>query len=69
MGATQFKHCGVEGSGDYLTFFEHHTSRSCERTFANVYLWSRISIGKCWYSKVRMRITYPLPTRPEHRKM
>ena len=22
-------------------YFEHHTSRSCERTFANVYLWSR----------------------------
>ena len=22
-------------------YFKHHTSRSCERTFANVYLWSR----------------------------
>lgn len=24
-------------------YFNHHTSRSCERTFANIYLWSRKS--------------------------
>lgn len=75
MGATQFKRAELEDQEIISHYFEHHTSRSCERTFANVYLWSRQypvngrSSRMHWYSKVRMRITYPLPTRPEHRKM
>ena len=41
MGATQFKRAELEDQEIISHYFEHHTSRSCERTFANVYLWSR----------------------------
>ena len=41
MGATQFKRAELENQEIISHYFEHHTSRSCERTFANVYLWSR----------------------------
>ena len=38
MGATQFKRAELEDQEIISHYFEHHTSRSCERTFANVYL-------------------------------
>ena len=41
MEATQFKRAELEDQEIISHYFEHHTSRSCERTFANVYLWSR----------------------------
>lgn len=41
MGATQFKRAELEDQEIISHYFEHHTSRSCERTFANVFLWSR----------------------------
>lgn len=41
MGATQFKRAELEDQEIISHYFEHHTSRSCERTFANVYLLSR----------------------------
>ena len=44
MGATQFKRAELEDQEIISHYFEHHTSRSCERTFANVYLLSLIHI-------------------------
>lgn len=41
MGEIQFKRAELEDKEMMDHFFRHHTSRSCERTFANVYLWSR----------------------------
>ena len=41
MKAIQFKRAELEDQEIIAHYFEHHTSRSCERTFANVYLWSR----------------------------
>ena len=41
MEAIQFKRAELEDQEIIAHYFEHHTSRSCERTFANVYLWSR----------------------------
>ena len=57
MEAIQFKRAELEDQEIIAHYFEHHTSRSCERTFANV------------YSKVKMRITYLLRIRQERRKM
>ena len=34
MGATQFKRAELEDQEIISHYFEHHTSRSCERTFA-----------------------------------
>ena len=36
-----FKRAELEDKETISQYFDHHTSRSCERTFANVYLWSR----------------------------
>ena len=33
MGATQFKRAELEDQEIISHYFEHHTSRSCERTF------------------------------------
>ena len=41
MKEIQFKRAQLEDREIISHYFEHHTSRSCERTFANVYLWSR----------------------------
>ena len=37
----QFKRAELEDKEIISHYFNHHTSRSCERTFANVFLWSR----------------------------
>lgn len=37
----EFKRAELEDKEVINHYFAHHTSRSCERTFANVYLWSR----------------------------
>ena len=36
-----FKRAELEDKEVISHYFKHHTSRSCERTFVNVYLWSR----------------------------
>ncbi len=41
MDEIQFKRAELEDKDIISRYFRHHTSRSCERTFANVYLWSR----------------------------
>ena len=41
MDEIQFKRAELEDKEIISRYFSHHTSRSCERTFANVYLWSR----------------------------
>ena len=41
MDEIQFKRAELEDKDIISHYFKHHTSRSCERTFANVYLWSR----------------------------
>ena len=41
MDEIQFKRAELEDKDIISHYFAHHTSRSCERTFANVYLWSR----------------------------
>lgn len=41
MDDIQFKRAELEDKDIISHYFKHHTSRSCERTFANVYLWSR----------------------------
>lgn len=41
MEEIQFKRAELEDKDIITRYFKHHTSRSCERTFANVYLWSR----------------------------
>ena len=41
MYEIQFKRAELEDKDIISHYFKHHTSRSCERTFANVYLWSR----------------------------
>lgn len=41
MEEIHFKRAELSDKEIISRYFEHHTSRSCERTFANVYLWSR----------------------------
>ena len=41
MEDSQFKKAELEDKEIISHYFKHHTSRSCERTFVNVYLWSR----------------------------
>lgn len=41
MTEIEFKRAELEDKETISHYFNHHTSRSCERTFANVYLWSR----------------------------
>ena len=36
-----FKKIELEDKDLITHYFKHHTSRSCERTFVNVYLWAR----------------------------
>ena len=75
MEAIQFKRAELEDQEIIAHYFEHHTSRSCERTFANVYLWSRqypvkwAIVQNALVFKVKMRITYLLRIRQERRKM
>lgn len=41
MEEGQFKRAELEDKDIIDQYFRHHTSRSCERTFVNVFLWSR----------------------------
>lgn len=41
MEEIHFKRAELEDKEIISHYFNHHTSRSCERTFVNVYLWSR----------------------------
>ena len=41
MTEIDFRRAELEDKEIISHYFNHHTSRSCERTFANVYLWSR----------------------------
>lgn len=41
MEEIQFKRAQLEDKEIITRYFTNHTSRSCERTFANVFLWSR----------------------------
>ena len=41
MEKIQFKRAELEDKEMISEYLNHHTSRSCERTFVNVYLWSR----------------------------
>lgn len=41
MEESQFKKAEIEDRDVISHYLDHHTSRSCERTFANVFLWSR----------------------------
>lgn len=41
MEESQFKRAELEDQEIITQYFKHHTSRSCERTFVNVFLWSR----------------------------
>ncbi len=41
MEESQFKRAELEDKEIIESYFNHHTSRSCERTFVNVFLWSR----------------------------
>lgn len=41
MEETEFKRPELEDRAVISHYFHHHTSRSCDRCFANVYLWSR----------------------------
>ena len=46
MDEIQFKRAELEDKEIISRYFTLYTSRSCERTFANVYLWSRQYPGK-----------------------
>lgn len=41
MEEFDFKRAELEDKDMISHYFKHHTSRSCERTFVNVFLWSR----------------------------
>ena len=41
MEEVKFKRAELEDKEVISKYFNHHTSRSCERTFVNVFLWSR----------------------------
>ena len=41
MEEFNFKRAELEDKDIITHYFKHHTSRSCERTFVNVFLWSR----------------------------
>ena len=41
MEEFRFKRAELEDKDIITHYFKHHTSRSCERTFVNVFLWSR----------------------------
>lgn len=41
MKEIEFRKILLEDKEKITHYFQHHTSRSCERTFVNVYLWSR----------------------------
>jgi len=41
MEEIQFKRAELEDKEIISQYLKHHTSRSCERTFVNVFLWSR----------------------------
>lgn len=41
MEQIQFKRAELEDKEIITKYLKHHTSRSCERTFVNVFLWSR----------------------------
>ena len=41
MEEIQFKRAELEDKEIISRYLKHHTSRSCERTFVNVFLWSR----------------------------
>lgn len=41
MQEIAFKRAELEDKEIITQYFKHHTSRSCERTFVNVFLWSR----------------------------
>lgn len=41
MEEVQFKRAELEDKEIISRYLRHHTSRSCERTFVNVFLWSR----------------------------
>lgn len=41
MSEIKFKRAELEDKELISHYFKHHTSRSCERTFVNVFLWSR----------------------------
>ena len=41
MEEINFKRAELEDKEIISHYFKHHTSRSCERTFVNVFLWSR----------------------------
>ena len=66
MVEIEFKKIELKDKEVISHFFAHHTSRSCERTFTNVYLWARFydvsfAVGKIlWCLKVRMKKGVPL---------
>lgn len=41
MEEFNFKRAELEDKETITHYFKHHTSRSCERTFVNIFLWSR----------------------------
>ncbi|MCP1102299.1 hypothetical protein M2454_001827 [Aequitasia blattaphilus] len=43
MTDLNFKKATLEDKDIISHYFNHHTGRSCERTFANIYLWSKSS--------------------------
>ena len=73
MEKIQFKRAELEDKEMISEYLNHHTSRSCERTFVNVYLWSRqypvkwAVIEDVLVFKVRMKNIFRLHIRQESR--
>ena len=77
MSEIQFKRPELADREIITHYFDHHTSRSCERTFANVYLWSRqypvtwaiVEDALVFKSEDETHLSYAYPAgEPEHVK-
>ena len=77
MSEIQFKRPELVDREIITHYFDHHTSRSCERTFANVYLWSRqypvtwaiVEDALVFKSEDETHLSYAYPAgEPEHVK-
>ena len=66
-----FKKIELEDKDLITHYFKHHTSRSCERTFVNVYLWARFYHVK--FAEVEHTLVFRTDslshTRRENRRM
>ena len=70
-----FKRTELEDKEIMTKYFDEHPSRSCERTFVNVFLWSRqypvkwAIVEGAMVLKVKMRDMLPMHFRQEQMNM